>query len=261
METFEPGTIHPTSVISSGATLGSRVTVGPFSVIHDGVEIGDDSVIGSHTALGEPTADFYGSDVPTAPRSCVIGHGAVIRSHSIIYQDVTIGSELRTGHRVTIREGSHLGDGVHVGTSCDLQGELAIGDHARLHSGVFVAQHSVIEEFAWLFPHVVITNDPHPPSDTCTVGGSVRRFAVVAAGALLMPGIEVGELALVGARSVVTHDVPPEVVVMGSPAEVTGSVRDVRCRHGALGAVYPWPLHFSRGYAGGVVPSEHLDPT
>jgi acetyltransferase-like isoleucine patch superfamily enzyme len=254
MDTFQRGRISPSAVISDDAEIGQRVTVGAFSIVHPGVRLGDDVVVGSHCVLGEPTADFYEGDGEPEPLPCSIGDGSVIRSHAVIYQGVTAGAGLRTGHRVTIREGSTLGEDVQIGTLADLQGDLTIGSHARLHSSVHVGRLSTVEEFTWIFPFVVLTNDPHPPSDTCTVGAIIRRYAVVATNSIVMPGVQVGEHALVGAMSLVTHDVERETVVVGVPAKPIGSVHDVQCRHGALEHVYPWPLQFRRGYPEGALP-------
>lgn len=261
MTVFEQGKVHPTALVSPLAELGSDVTIGPFSIIHDGVVIGDRTVVGSHCVLGEPTTAVAQPDGSSLSTACRIGADSNIRSHSVIYQGATAGAHFETGHRVIIREGSIIGTGVRVGTMCDLQGYLTIGDHVRLHSNVFVAQMTVIESFVWLFPGAMITNDPHPPSDTCTRGATIRTFAVVAARATLMPGIEIGTSALVGAGSLVTRDVPAETVVVGSPAKPVGSVRDVVCKHGELDAVYPWPAQFRRGYLPGALPAvEDLPP-
>lgn len=255
MDTFEFGRVHPSAVVSADAELGSGVTVGAFTVVHAGVVLGDGAVVGSHCVLGEPTADEYDRNRgEPAPLACRVGDRSIIRSHTVIYRGVTIGPDLQTGHRVTIREGSEIGTGVRIGTLGDLQGDLRLGDHVRLHSNVFVSQLSVVEDFVWLFPRVTLTNDPHPPSDSCLRGVTVRRFAVVAAGVLALPGVEIGENALVGARSLVTRDVPAAMVALGSPAEIAGPVADVRCRHDALGQVYPWPVQFRRGYPDGALP-------
>ena len=241
--------IHPTALVDPGAELGDSVSIGPFSIVHAGVVLGDNSTVGSHCVLGEPPS---GDAAPGAGR-CVLGSDAVIRSHTVLYHGVTVGSRFQTGHRVTVREGSVLGDDVRVGTLSDLQGELTIGDHVRLHSNVHVGRLSRIEDFAWLFPYTVMTNDPHPPSETCQRGAVVRSFAVVATHSVLMPGVVVGPHALVGAMSLVTRDVDAETVVVGVPAKPVGSVRDVECKHGALDAVYPWPQHFRRGYPDGAL--------
>lgn len=246
------GEIHPTALVSSTAIVGQDVTVGPFAVIHDGVQLGDGAVVGSHCVLGEPVQDYF--ETGAGPLATRIGERTMIRSHTVVYQGVTIGSGFRSGHRVTIREGTRVGDDVQVGTLSDIQGNLSIGHHARIHSNVHVGQLSVIEDFVWIFPYVVLTNDPHPPSDTCTRGVTIRRFAVVSTSSVILPGISIGEHALVGAMSLVTRDVEPETVVVGVPAKSRGSVRDIKCVHGALDNVYPWPIQFRRGYTEGALP-------
>ena len=116
-----------------------------------------------------------------------------------------------------------------------------------LHSGVFVAKLCRVGRFAWLLPRVVLTNDPTPPSDRlrgCVVGD----YAVVAAGALILPGVELGAGSLVAAKACVGIDVPPAMVAMGVPARVTGRTIDIHLRGDPASPAYPWQLHFHRGY-------------
>ena len=239
--------IHPTATVAPSAKVAHDVTIGAYAIINERVEIGAGSFVGPFSILGEPTSDFY-SNSAQPPAWCRIGANALIRSHSVIYAGAEIGADFKCGHRVTIREGSVIGSDCRVGTLSDLQGNLRIGSHVRLHSSVHIGMFSVIEDFAWVFPYVVLTNDPHPPSDTCTRGPTVRRLAVIATHSVLMPGITVGEGALVGAMSLVNRDVPPETLVVGVPARPAGSVRDIRCEDGRLPQLYPWPYHFRRGY-------------
>jgi acyl-[acyl carrier protein]--UDP-N-acetylglucosamine O-acyltransferase len=246
-------TIHPTSVIDPGATLGADVRVGPFAVVGAGVSVGDGTFVESHCVLGAPVAAFYDGGGHT-PAATTIGTRSVIRSHCVIYEGVTAGDGFQTGHHVTIREGAHIGTGVRVGSYCDVQPEAELGDHTRLHSNVFVARGSRIEELTWLFPGVTLLDDPHPPSDECTTPPTIRRLAVVGARATIASGVEIGEGALVGAASLVRHDVAPETVVAGVPARELGRTADVRCGHGNLEQLYPWWLHFRRGYPDGVLP-------
>ncbi len=250
--------VHPTSVVSPDAHLGRGVTVGPFCVIHANVTVGDGSYVDSHSVLGAPAAEFYDDPAGYEPAPCRIGARAVIRSHCVVYAGVEIAAGFSCGHRVTVREGTEIADGVRVGTLCDLQGELTIGRYARLHSNVFVPRRSTIEEFAWLFPHVVLTNDPHPPSDTCTLGPTIRRFAVVGAGATVFAAVDIGEGAVVGAMSLVRHDVPAHSVVAGVPAKVVAQTADITCHDGRLDRVYPWWTHFRRGYPEGVLPDPDI---
>jgi acetyltransferase-like isoleucine patch superfamily enzyme len=246
--------LHPTAVVSPTATFGHGVTVGPFCVIHDNVVLGDGSTLEPHVVLGSPTAAYYGHPESYQAAPCMIGARATVRSHTVVYAGVTIGEGFDCGHHVTIREGSRIGSSVRVGTRSDLQGELVIGDFVRIHSNVFVAQHSTVEDFAWLLPNVTLTNDPHPPSDTCTIGPTIHRFAVVSAGATVFPGVDVGEGAVVGAMSLVREDVEPQTVVVGVPARVLGPTSEVTCSEGRLEQVYPWWSHFRRGYPPCVLP-------
>ena len=246
--------VHPTSIVSPAATLGRNVTVEPFCVIQANVTVGDGTFIGSHSVLGSPTAESIVDRNGYEPAECRIGSDAVIRSHSIVYAGVEIGNGFMCGHRVTIREGSRIGESVRIGTDCDLQGHLTIGSHSRLHSGVFVAQYSTVDELVWIFPRASLLNDPHPPSDTCTEGPTIRRFAVVGGQATIFPSVEVGEGALVGAMTLVRESVPAHAVVTGVPGRVVGQTSDVICHEGRLDRVYPWWTHFRRGYPEGVLP-------
>jgi acetyltransferase-like isoleucine patch superfamily enzyme len=246
--------IHPTSIVSPEAELGRGVTVGPFCIVHANVSVGDGSFVDAHSILGAPTADYYDDPGAYEPERCRIGSNAVIRSHFTAYAGVAIGNGFSCGHHVTMREGTRIGDGVRVGTLSDLQGNLTIGDYARLHSNVHIGQLSTIEELTWIFPYVVLTNDPHPPSDTCTQGPTVRRFAVIATHSTILPAVEIGEGALVGAMSLVRDDVPPHTVVAGVPAKEFGSAAEVTCKEGRLDSVYPWWQHFRRGYPDGLLP-------
>ncbi|GIU95279.1 MAG: acyltransferase [Gaiellaceae bacterium] len=246
--------MHPTSVVSLDAELGDGVRIGPFCVVHPGVVVGDGCIVDSHCVLGAPTSSFYEAPAAYEPPACRVEAGSLIRSHTVVYAGAEIGEQFECGHHVTIRERTRIGTGVRVGTRSDVQGDVTVGDFCRLHSNVFVAKHSTIEDFVWLLPNVTLANDPHPPSDTCTRGPTIRRYAVVSANAMVFPGVEIGEGALVGAMALVRHDIPARSVAVGAPAQIVGSTADVRCRDGRLGRVYPWWTHFRRGYPDGVLP-------
>ena len=153
---------------------------------------------------------------------------------------------------VTLREGLEVGENLRVGTLGDLQGDARIGDFNRFHSNVFVPKYCTLGDFVWLFPHVVLTNDPHPPSDV-QVGATIEDFTVIAAGAVVLPGLRIGEGAVVSAGSVVTRDVAPGDLVLGAPAKRVRSASELRLRHRSDVAAYPWREHFSRGYPDEVI--------
>jgi acetyltransferase-like isoleucine patch superfamily enzyme len=236
--------IHPTSLISPRAKLGRNVTVGPFTIIHDNVEIGDDTEIGSHCEIGYPSKLADGAPL-------VIGAGSLIRSHSIFYEGSTFGERLQTGHRVTVREMTRAGKNLQIGTLSDFQGHCTIGDYVRTHSNVHIGQSSRVGNFVWIFPYVVLTNDPHPPSDV-HVGCVIEDYAAVATMSVVLPGVTVGEGALVAAVSSVGKDVAPHTVVGGSPAKFICETKKIKHRETGEPA-YPWTTHFHRGYPDEVV--------
>jgi acetyltransferase-like isoleucine patch superfamily enzyme len=230
----------PHAIVSPEAELGAGVEIGPFSVVHANVVLGDGAVIGSHCVVGHPA--------PGASGPLRLGPGATIRSHTVLYEGSEFGPGLETGHHVTLREGIRAGVDLRVGTQGDVQGDARFGDYVRLHSNVFVSKRTAIEDFAWIFPGVTFTEDPHPPSDGCNAGAAVGRYAVVAAAATLLPGVTIGDDAVVAAGSLVTHSVEPGVLVAGIPARPRGPASGVRLRDGSQRPAYPWRSHFARGY-------------
>lgn len=229
--------------ISPNARVGRNVRIGDNVVIYDGVEIGDDSIICNDSVLGEPLNDYYRDSKYENPAT-IIGPGALIRSHAIIYAGCTIGPGFSTGHRVTIRENTTIGEECSLGTMCDIQGNVRIGKYCRLHSNVHISQTSVIENFVFFYPYSVMTNDPYPPSEDIR-GGHVGSYSQVGVHAVILPGIRVGENSLVGANSVVGKNVPPCSLVTGDPAKVVMDLRNYVAM--GKGKPYPWMKRFDRG--------------
>lgn len=230
--------------ISSFAKIGNNVKIGSNTVIYDNVEIGDNSIICNDCVIGEPLNDYYyNADNYENPKT-IIGDNSLIRSHTIIYADNKFGEGLQTGHRVTIREKTVMGKHCSVGTLSDIQGHSVFGDYVRMHSNVHIGMHSTLGNFVFVYPYVVFTNDPTPPSDIC-VGPTVGDFSQVATGSILLPGVKVGRHCLVGACSSVTKDVPDYQLVVGVPAKVLKDVREIKDRETGE-AHYPWPYRFSR---------------
>ena len=241
--TFGDGvTIGHNCIIGDNVTLEDNVYVDSNTIIRSNVTIGSQSFIGSNCIIGEYWMDFC-MERKEFCHPLQIGNKALIRSGSIIYAGSEIGCDFQTGHQVTIREKSHIGDHVSVGTLSDIQGNCEIGNYVRMHSNVHVGQLSVIDDFVWLFPYVVLTNDPTPPSENF-LGVHIRPFAIVATGALIMPGMEIGQDSLVAAGAIVTKPVESYAVVAGNPGKPISDVRQVKNKVTGE-AVYPWRHHFS----------------
>ncbi len=242
---FETGKIDPSAIISKEANIGDGVTIGAHAIIYDHVSIGDHSIIGANCIIGEPTADYYRRPDYVNKR-ITIGANALIRSGAILYAGSVIGADFECGHRVTIREGSMIGEHCRVGTLSDIQGDCRIGDYARLHSNVHIGQKSRIGNFVWIFPYTVLTNDPYPPSNDL-FGVTIKDFAVIATHVTILPGVVIGRDALIGAGSVVRADVAPETVAAGNPAKPIATIHEIENKRSKGEKMYPWREHFERG--------------
>lgn len=230
-------------IIEDNVVLGDNVYIDNNTIVRSDVEIGENTFIGANCIIGEELMDFC-IDRKYHKHPLSIGKNSIIRSGSIIYGDSQIGDSFQTGHQVTIREKTIIGNNVSIGTLSDIQGSCEIGNYVRLHSNVHIGQLSRIEDFVWIFPYVVLTNDPTPPSEDF-LGVTVHAFAIIATGAVIMPGIEIENDSLVGAGAIVTKNVAQYSVVAGSPAKHIADIRNVKNKITGEQA-YPWRHHFNR---------------
>ncbi|HAP68987.1 MAG TPA: N-acetyltransferase [Flavobacteriales bacterium] len=205
--------------------------------------IGDNSVIANDCVIGEPRADYYTSD-SHKNEPTIIGKNALIRSHTIIYEDVLTGDHFQTGHRVTIREKSVIGSNCGIGTNCDLQGYLTIGNHCHFHSDVHVCQFSSIGDFVFIYPSVVLANDKHPPT-TNVKGPSIGNYTQIGIQSSIIGDVSIGENCFIGAATVITKSYANFSFIVGSPAIRKGDVRKLLNEDGE--PLYPWKNRFSRG--------------
>lgn len=174
----------------------------------------------------------------------VIGVDAVVRPFTTIYAGSTFGDRLQTGQCVSVREDNLFGDDVSLGTVVRMECGNRIGDHVRIHSSCTM-EYVTIEDDVFIGPNVVFAGDPHPMNcpryNECKGGAVVRRLARIGAMCMIMPGVEIGEDSLIGAGSLVVHDVPAGMVVAGNPAKVIKPVSELTCPPGWFERPYVWP--------------------
>lgn len=232
--------IHPTSIISKDAIIGNNVQIGAYSIIYDNVVIGNNSRIGSYCEIG--------IDTPLAKeKKLIVGDNSNIRSKAVIYIGSNIGKDLQTGHGITIRENSKIGISVQLGNRTDVQGDCIIGDYTKMHSDVHIGKMSKIGKFCWLFPEVLLTNDPTPPSNDL-IGVTLEDYVVVAARSILMPGITLKNNSVVAAGSLVNGDIPEGKLAQGNPAKIICNANILRLKTDVRVKAYPWYKRFFRGY-------------
>jgi acetyltransferase-like isoleucine patch superfamily enzyme len=231
--------IAPSCTIGQGARLFGEVTVGEKvrmesnAVVYGPTKIGPGSFIGPNVVLGSPSrteltdAVIQGRNIHDVPakRPLLIGRNCVIRSGTCIYSDVSIGDKVSFGHNVMVRENVRVGKNTLIGTGVIIDGSCQIGERVSIQTGGYICTNCTIEDSVFLGPCVVFTNDKYMAQKrTKLVGPTVRRGASIGANSLLMPSIEIGEGSVIGAQSLVTHDVPARSIYVGIPARKLKSV-------------------------------------
>jgi acetyltransferase-like isoleucine patch superfamily enzyme len=185
-----------------------NVVLGTHCIIDDGVRLG----IPSREYLEKPVLEIPNTE---------IGRRGVIRSGSVVYCEVKIGDNFQTGHNVLIREKTLIGDNVLIGTNSIIEGRSNIEKNSIIQSMVYIPINSKIEEGVFIGPNAVLTNDKYPPGPKKNLQGpKLRKNCTIGANATILPGIEIGEGALVAAGSIVTKNIPPKKLAIGIPSRI-----------------------------------------
>jgi len=153
--------------------------------------------------------DFFGVE---------LSDHTIIRSDCTLYRDIRAGHHFRTGHRVLIRENSRIGNNVVVGSHSVLDASVKLGNNVCIQSHVCISSGCVCEDDVFLGPNSTLLNDKYPVRKGCIEPVRVCRGASLGGNVTILPGVVVGEGAMVGAGSVVTKDVPPWHLAVGNPA-------------------------------------------
>jgi acetyltransferase-like isoleucine patch superfamily enzyme len=148
-----------------------------------------------------------------------------------------LGEGTQVWHQAQVREGAVIGKGCILGKGVYVDRDVRIGDFCKLQNGVFVFHGFNLEAGVFLGPGVMLLNDKHPrainpdgspksDADWVASEGVIEYGAAVGGGAVVLPGVRVGRMALVGSGAVVTRDVPERGIVTGNPARWRGFACD-----------------------------------
>jgi UDP-2-acetamido-3-amino-2,3-dideoxy-glucuronate N-acetyltransferase len=205
--------VHPTATVYPGTVLG------------EGVRVLENAVVGKQPALG-PKSTAKREPLPPAE----IGDRTVVSTGAIVFAGAKVGAACILGDQSCVRERVTIADDVVVGRGSLVENDTTIGSGTRIQAEAYVTAYSTLEEEVFIAPCVVTTNDNFmgrtERRKELMRGPTIRRGARVGGGAILCPGIEVGEEAFVGAGAVVTKDVPPRMLVVGNPARVLRAVAE-----------------------------------
>jgi acetyltransferase-like isoleucine patch superfamily enzyme len=186
-------------------------------VLGDGVRVLEYAVVGKQPVLG---AKSTAKRDPLPPAT--VGDGTVISTGAVVFAGATIGAGCIVGDQACVRERVILGDDVVVGRGSLVENDTSIGDRTKIQADAYVTAYSTLEEDVFIAPCVVTTNDNFmgrtEKRHALRKGPTIRRGARIGGGAVLLPGIEIGEEAFVGAGAVVLRDVPARALMVGNPA-------------------------------------------
>src|SRR5260221_6903425 len=203
--------IHPTATVYPGTVLG------------DGVRVLENAVVGKQPSLGSRSTAKR-ERLPPAE----IGEGTVVSTGAIVFAGAKIGAACILGDQSCVRERVTIADDVVVGRGSLVENDTTIGSGTRIQAHAYVTAYSTLEEDVFIAPCVVTTNDNFmgrtERRKELMRGPTIRRGARIGGGAILLPAVEIGEDAFVGACAVVTKDVSPRQGVGASPSR---GLRDV----------------------------------
>jgi acetyltransferase-like isoleucine patch superfamily enzyme len=203
--------IHPTATVHPGTVLG------------EGVKVLENAVVGKQPTLS-PRSTAKRDPLPPTE----IGDGTVVSAGAIVFAGSQIGARVIVGDQSCIRERVTLGDDVVIGRGVLVENDTTIGALTRIQAEAYITAYSTLEDNVFVAPCVVTTNDNFMGRTEKRLelmrGPTIRRGARIGGGAVLCPGVEIGEEAFVGAGAVVTSDVPARALVVGNPARVLREV-------------------------------------
>jgi acetyltransferase-like isoleucine patch superfamily enzyme len=205
--------------------VGDNVVIYPGTVIGDGCRIADNVVLGKQPALS-PRSTARREELPPLE----LGPGTVVSTGAIVFAGTKIGARAIVGDQACVRERCVVGDDVVIGRGSLVENDTTIGALTRIQANAYVTAYSTLEDNVFIAPCVTTTNDNYmgrtEKRHALMRGPTIRRGARVGGAAVLLPGVEIGEEAFVGAGAVVLEDVPPRTVVVGNPARALREVSD-----------------------------------
>jgi acetyltransferase-like isoleucine patch superfamily enzyme len=197
--------------------VAETAVVYPGTVVGEGCVIGDHAVVGKQPALS-PRSTAAREELPPLE----LGAGSIVSAGAIVFAGTRIGERVIVGDQACIRERCEIGNDVVVGRGSLIENDTIVGALTKIQANAYVTAYSTLEEDVFIAPGVITTNDNFmgrtEERHELRRGPTIRRGARVGGGAVLCPGVEVGEEAYVGAGAVVVRDVPPRAVVVGNPA-------------------------------------------
>ena len=205
--------------------IAETAIVYPGTVVGEGCRILDYAVVGKQPTLS-PRSTAAREELPPLE----LGPGTVVSTGAVVFAGTSVGERVIVGDQSCVRERCTIGDDVVIGRGALVENDTAVGARSKIQAEAYVTAYSMLEDDVFIAPCVVTTNDNFmgrtEKRHALRKGPTIRRGARIGGAAILLPGIEIGEEAFVGAGAVVLKDVAARAVVVGNPARQIREVPD-----------------------------------
>ncbi len=217
----------PHAVVHAGVAIADGVSFGAHVVVHAGTSIGAGCVIEDHAVLGKRPRLAAGSAARGDVGELELAARVTVCAGAVVFAGALIGEGSILGDQCYVRERSRIGPGSVIGRGSAVDNDVRVGARVRVQTNVYLTAFTLVEDDVFVGPGATTTNDDtmaRHGAEMPLQGAILRRACRIGGGAVLTPGVEVGEEAFVAAGAVVTRDVPARAVVMGVPARIVREV-------------------------------------
>lgn len=212
------------AVIEDDVLIGRRCRIGHHVVVRRGSRIGDDVRVDDHAVIGKDPLRAPNSVLKPSQEldPATIGGGCLIGTAAVVYRGAVLGGGILVADQATVRERVSIASFTIVGRGAVVENDTSIGRYCKLETGCYITAYSLLEDRVFIAPNVSTSNDAFIGRTEARLtrfkGVTVRRGGRIGVGAVILPGLTVGEDGVVAAGSILTRDVPPRQIFLGNPA-------------------------------------------
>jgi acetyltransferase-like isoleucine patch superfamily enzyme len=226
---LKPDPRAPGLLLGEHVQIDDDVVLGAGVIVHAHTSIGAGCTIEDRALLGKRPRLAKSSGAHGEVGGLSLAPGATVCCGAVVFAGASLGQDAIVGDQSFVRERSSIGAGSVIGRGSVVDNDVTVGARVRVQTNVYLTAFTVVEDDVFVGPGVVTTNDDtmarHAPGVPLR-GAILRRACRIGGGAVLTPGVQIGEEAFVAAGALVTSDVPARAVVMGAPARVVRDVPD-----------------------------------
>jgi acetyltransferase-like isoleucine patch superfamily enzyme len=218
-----------------GYHKGNNCQVYDGAILFPNVILGDNVTVFPGAVIGRPPVSSGATTRVTKLESLIpvrIGNNCVIGANAVIYMGVEVGNNSMVCDTACIREGVVIGSHSIIAMGVTVNYNTKIGNYVKIMDNSHITGNMTIEDRVFIGMLVTTANDnlmgrkaSAVASDWTEKGPHIHKFVTIGQGACILPGVEIGENAIVGANSVVTRNVAPKTLVTGIPARFKRNLR------------------------------------